>query len=245
MEHIEYNKGKRKIVLFHGIGLAVMLAIGFIAFPYLDASLADAVGREKFTESHAIYVKYFILLCMPAMPLLVILMSLFIPTSDEEKIAQAKNMPRFIPINFFLVLILIVAHIGMQLFITLPKAMFEQYAEMILTGVYVLLSLVMLWVANIVAKNTKSLWSGFPTPWNQKSELAWEKSQRFMGFGLAISSFANLIMAFIWPIGVPIIMGVGLAMAYGGCFIVSYYVYTQEQHYLNQQLQNGGENDQN
>lgn len=241
MEHNEYDKGKKKIMTFHGIGLAVMLVISFAAFPYVDVSLADAVERDKFTETGAVFVKYFILLCMPAMPLLIILMSLFIPVSDDEKIAQAQNIPRFIPINFFLVLILIIAHIGMQLFITLPKAMFEQYAELMLTSVYVLLSLIMLWVANIVAKNTKSLWSGFPTPWNQKSELAWEKSQRFMGFGLAISSFINLIVAFIWPIAVPLLMGAGLVMAYGGCFIVSYYVYTQEQHYLNKQLQQGDE----
>ncbi|MBL1422098.1 MAG: SdpI family protein [Alphaproteobacteria bacterium] len=245
MEYVEYYKGKRKIRLFHSIGLVVMLVISFIAYPYVDATFIDAVKRGTFDADTVWYAKYFMLFAMPIMPATLIFLSLIIPVSDAEKAAQGLNLPRFIPINMMLVFILVVGHIGMQLFVTLPKDMFHQYAESISSVLYALMALLMLWVANITAKNTKSLWSGFPTPWNQKSELAWEKSQRFMGFGLAINSLICLVMAFIWPMSVLYIFCTGMAIAYGGCFIVSYYAYKQEQHYLNKPLQQGDKNDRN
>ncbi|PCI87293.1 MAG: hypothetical protein COB24_06605 [Hyphomicrobiales bacterium] len=245
MEHIEYYKGKRKILIIHCIGLILMVAISFIAYPYVEAAFIDAVEAGRSAADTAWYVKYFVLFATPAIPTVIILMSLFMPVSDAEKTAQAVNIPRFVPINLLMIVILIMGHIGLQLLTTLPKDLLLQYADMIDLTFDVSLCLLMLWVANITAKNTKSLWSGFPTPWNQKSELSWEKSQRFMGFGLAISSLISLIMAFIWPVSVPYIFVGGIIIAYAGCFIVSYYVYKQEQHYLNLPLQEGDKNDRN
>ncbi|MGL1920386.1 MAG: SdpI family protein [Hyphomicrobiales bacterium] len=228
MGHIEYEKGKKQIRTLHIIALVLMVAISFIAYPYVEESLVKTIERGKHSISEAKFVQYLTLLAMPSLPFMVVLCSLFLKVSEKEKIAQAKNLPRFIPINLFLVIILVIAHMGMQLFVTLPKAIFAEYADIMLTAVFVLLSFMMLWMANILAKNTKSLWSGFPTPWNQKSELAWEKSQRFIGFSLATISLASLMMAFIAPLSVPFIMGIGLCLSYVGCFIVSYYVYKTE-----------------
>ncbi|NRA89370.1 MAG: SdpI family protein [Rhizobiales bacterium] len=232
-----YEKNKKKIKLSHIVGFIILVLISFIAYPYVDTALLDAVNRNKFSPEEAFYVKLFYMLFMPAISFCVICLMTFVPVSDKEKIASSPNLPRYVILNIVLNVLIVIAHTANQLFITLPKHLFTEYADQILTWVFVLLSLFLLWASNNLAKNNKSLWSGFPTPWNQESELAWEKSQRFVGFSLSCVSILCLLMAFIYPISIAFILPVGLILSYAGCLIVSYYVYMQEQHYKSIQKQ--------
>ena len=94
----------------------------------------------------------------------------------------------------------------------------------------------------LMPKMSKSWLSGLPTPWNLKSELAWEKSHRFAGFSLTIVAILTFLSALSWrfifntPLFPSIVILGGLAISALGVFIVSYYVYHQEKYYKSKQV---------
>jgi len=239
METENFYKTKRSIIIINILVFIVMLIISTIAFPHLWEKFDCAADIGKLTCKEATNVKYFGLLFLPLFQLVFTLFIAFFPANKKEKIAMSPNSKRIKKIYYSLAIFAIFAHPVTLSFLLMTREMFNKHADNILAGFTILFSLFIFYAANMSAKMSKSWLSGWATPWNLKSELAWEKSQRFAGFamtGVAIILFISTIAwrffylpFFLADFSVIIIIGGGI-LTYAGVFIISYYVYQQEQH---------------
>lgn len=219
---------KNKLLTIYAVGISIMLIIAYFAAPYAIVRVGCDAGTSLLQCIPQEPKILFLLFMMPALLLFIALMTAFIGEKEPEVAALTSNMPKIIKMNIGMTIFFIIGSLLMFTVSYLPREMIIENIQSFEGGWYVLTSLVMLYAANMAGKMNKSLFSGWPTPWNMKSDLAWEKSQRFMGFALSLVCVIGIVIAFPWTHLFPFVFIGGLILSYVGCFIVSYYVYKTE-----------------
>ncbi len=237
MSQNEYDIAKRKLIIVHIITMIILLIMSYLAYPYIWENFDCNNDLGRLSCGQATFAKYFAVFFIPLLHLSLAVFYAF-PLSTKEKLAAKPNIKRILRINYLLAFFIIVVQPFNLSFYFMTKEMFLQHADNILTALYAFMSIFFLYASNLTGKMSKSLISGWPTPWNLKSEFVWEKTQRFMGFSLSLIAIFSFIGAFAWrlidyPMLVPAIVIIGMIIAYIFSFILSFYLFQQEQYYKN------------
>lgn len=228
MKIANLGEGKKKLLQIYGIGITAMLIIAYFAAPYSIVRVGCEAGTGLFDCIAQEPKILFLLFMMPALLIIISLLTVLFSEKETEKAALSSNMPKIIRMNTYMTIFFVIGSLLMFTVSYIPKEFLKENVKTFETGWYALTSILMLYTANITGKMNKSFFSGWPTYWNQKSELVWEKSQRFMGFALTFVSLASFVIAFVWvDIFMYVLIG-GIALAYLGCWLTSYLVYKKE-----------------
>ncbi|MCJ8322616.1 MAG: SdpI family protein [Rhizobiales bacterium] len=228
MTQINTYSGKKKLLSIYATGIAAMLGIAYFSAPYSILRVGCDAGTGLIECLQQEPKLLFLLFMMPAFLTLIAMFTLLISVKNPEKDAISSNMPKIIKMHIFMTIFFVIGSLLMFAVSYLPKEVVRENVDLFKSGWFAFTALLLLYTANITGKMNKSLFSGWPTPWNQKSELAWEKSQRFVGFTLSIISIIGMFVAFIWvDLFMYYIIG-GIILSYTGCAVVSYYVYKSE-----------------
>lgn len=231
MGNVEYKLAEKRMRLIMIWVLIVAMATNFAAALFIGNELNCRLENFAPICNEKIAFKVIIMAILPLLAATIIFLT-YIGASEKEMKAALNNLPKIIRQYYHLAAFLMFIHILILIYISLPTDMAQLNANKFITIGLSSASLFFLYLVNISAKMNRSVFSGWPTPWNLKSDLAWEKSQRFIGFALSLASILCFFAVFISvDLFNSIVIG-GMLISYGGCCIVSYYVYQQEQYQL-------------
>lgn len=228
MENTEFKISQSQPMKVHAIAIVFMVIASYFTYPYaaekLECDIAlGLLGCLK--ESPGIFVYIF---ALPVVYIAVILVGLIVAIKDPHKEALNSNLSKTNIRYYVLAGFYCFMSILMFFSVYLPKEFMRGHEDTFQLIVSVATTLFVFVVSNVAPKMNKSLFSGFACKWNLKSELAWEKSQRFAGFTMTIVCAICLVVAFTlvnWTVPV-LVLGTGLN--YLGVVIVSRHVYKKE-----------------
>lgn len=228
MKQLDYKTGKKRLMQIYLGGIAIMLIIAYFAAPYSIARVGCAAGTGLVDCVMQEPKLIFLLFMMPALLSFIAFLTHFMAGKKTEQQALSSNMSRIVRMNLYMTIFFIIGSLLMFTVSYIPKEFLRENVKSFESGWYALTALFLLYSANITGKMNKSFFSGWPTYYNQRSELAWSKSQRFMGFAMTFLSLVSFVIAFVWvDIFMYVIIG-GIALSYIGCWVVSYLVYKKE-----------------
>lgn len=86
-------------------------------------------------------------------------------------------------------------------------------------------------VGNYVT-TSKSMLSGFPTPWNLRSKLSWRKSHRLAGFGLVLLAIISALTTIVSGQFEEEVLGFGMLILGAAFAVYSWWVWRQDPNRL-------------
>lgn len=228
MSETEFKISQAQPMKVHAAAVIFMLIASYFTYPYAFAKLEcdAALGfLDCLTLSPGIVIYVF---ALPGVYIAVVFAGLYTAKKEPFKDALAKNLTKT-NIRYYM---LAVFYCGMSTFmflsVYLSKEFMDKHKDDFQLGVSIATILFIFFIANVAPKMNKSLFSGWACRWNLKSELAWEKSQRFAGITLTIVCVISLIIAFTMVnFAIPALI-LGFALNYVGVLIVSHSVYKTE-----------------
>lgn len=178
----------KAMMILSGLGLLICIILGF--------AMKDGVGAIP--SAHISYLKMLVLhtgvvrwnWVVPAIFsfVLILFMACFCSEVYKDNLLNSKSYTSVIVLVFIM-------GVGTQL---LTWLLYQDYIGFgiaykigLWTCVFILAVL-----GNYMSTARKSWFSGFPTPWAMKSNLAWEKMHRFLGRGTILISFCLGIFLF-------------------------------------------------
>ncbi|MBL1422097.1 MAG: SdpI family protein [Alphaproteobacteria bacterium] len=235
MTEIKFKISQSQPMKVHAVAVAFMLIVSYFAYPYAAAKLECDVALgliSCFGHDPSIFVY---VAALPTVYVAVILLGLLVAKKEPHKEAMVKNLKKTNTRYYMLAAFYCGMSIFMFFSVYLPEDFMDEHQGKFQLFVSIATILFIFFVANVAPKMNRSLFSGWACRWNLKSELAWEKSQRFAGFALTIVCVICLIISFTavnWAIPA---LALGIGLNYIGVLIVSRHVYKKE---LSQKLNN-------
>ncbi|PCI87294.1 MAG: hypothetical protein COB24_06610 [Hyphomicrobiales bacterium] len=228
MTETEFKISQTQPMKMHAVAVIFMLIASYFTYPYALAKLEcdAALGLMNcFGKDPTIFVYVF---ALPCVYIAVVLAGLFAAKKEPHKEALAKNLKKT-NIRYYMLAVFYCSMSTFMFFsVYLSEESMDTHQDKFQLAISVATILFIFFIANIAPKMNMSLFSGWACRWNLKSDLAWQRSQRFAGFTLTIVCVICLIIAFTMVnFAIPALI-IGLGLNYIGVLIVSYSVYRTE-----------------
>ena len=228
MTKTEFKISQSQPMKVHAVAVIFMLIVSYFTYPYALAKLECDVAlgfMNCLGEDPGILIY---VVALPGVYIAVIVAGLLVAKKEPHKEALAKNLKKTNTRYYMLA----VFYCGMSTFmffsVYLSEDFMDTHQDNFQLAVSVATILFIFYIANVAGKMNRSLFSGWACRWNMKSDLAWQKSQRFAGFTLTVVCAVCLIIAFTMVnFAIPALI-IGLGLNYIGVLIVSYRVYKKE-----------------
>ncbi|MBL1242613.1 MAG: SdpI family protein [OCS116 cluster bacterium] len=228
MKNTEFKISKSQPMKVHAIAIIFMVIVSYFTYPYAIEKLGCGIELGLLNcliEAPRIFVYTF---ALPGVYIAVIFVGLIVAKKDPHKEALHSNLSKLNSRYYLLAIFYCGMSTFMFLSVYLSEEFMQSHEDNFQLAISVATTIFVFLVTNIAPKMNKSLFSGFACKWNLKSELAWEKSQRFAGFAMALVCAICLVVAFTYVnLTVPLLM-LGIGLNYVGVVIISRRVYKKE-----------------